>query len=264
MITTEERIALDDGAYTTLQTWGDTGPIVLAVHGMTSSRRSWERLANHYAGRFRVMAYDQRGHGDSASILGPMALARGVRDLENVVAAIGDVQTLVGHSWGGAIVILGGERLPARRVVAVDPMVRQASNEWYDEYLVELEESFSVWGAERDARTRDEYADWPPLDVDGKVHAVHSMTAEPIARLRSENPPASWDLRPAIATYKKPLLLAMAGRDGSINESETIDEIETHHSPNVSVVTFADQGHNLFRTSFEQFAAAMDQFLAAT
>jgi len=264
MITTEERIALDDGAYTTLQTWGDTGPVMLCVHGMTSSRRSWERLANHYAGRFRVMAYDQRGHGDSASILGPMALERAVRDLGNVVATIADVQTLVGHSWGGAVVVLGGERLPARRVVAVDPMIRQASNAWYDEYLVELEESFGVWGAERDASTREEYAEWAPLDVEGKVHAVHSMTAEPIARLRSENPPASWDLRPAIARYKKPLLLAMAGRDGSINTPETLDDIAAHHSANVRIVTFADQGHNLFRTAFEQFAATMDQFLAET
>jgi pimeloyl-ACP methyl ester carboxylesterase len=264
MTVTEERIALDDGASTTLQTWGDKGPVMLCVHGMTSSRRSWERLANHYAGRFRVMAYDQRGHGDSANVLGPMALSRGVRDLENVVAAIGDVETLVGHSWGGAIVILGAEHLPVLRVVGIDPMIRQAPDEWYDEYLVELGDAFKFTGAERDARTREEYADWAPEDVEGKVHAVHSMTAEPIARMRSENPPETWNLRPSIARYEKPLLLAMAAPDGSINAAETLQEIERNHSPNVSVVSFAGEGHNLFRTAFDQFARVMDQFLAQT
>ena len=57
------------------------GPLIVAVHGMTSSRKSWQRLAEHWNGRARVAAYDQRGHGDSAAVSGPMALERGVADL---------------------------------------------------------------------------------------------------------------------------------------------------------------------------------------
>ena len=125
MSSIERRIALDDGAATTIESWGRSGPVLLGIHGMTSSRKSWERLANFFDGRFRMVAYDQRGHGDSAGITGPMSLERGVRDLENVVAALGEpVDALVGHSWGGAIAIAGGRRLPVQRVVAIDPMVR--------------------------------------------------------------------------------------------------------------------------------------------
>lgn len=237
---------------------------MLAVHGMTSSRRSWERLANHLAGRFRTVAYDQRGHGDSHDVLGPMALARGVRDLENVVAALGEpVDLLIGHSWGGAIAIEAGLRVPVWRVAAVDPMIRQVDEEWYNEYVEELREDFFFHGDERDARVRAAYADWSPVDVEAKVHAVRSMTVTPIEALMFENPPESWDLRRSLERYDKPLWLAMAAPGEGINEIATVEEVEHHHAPVVEIATFTG-GHNLHRTNFDAFTGALDAFLART
>lgn len=255
-------IALDDGAHTTVERWGTTGPVMLCVHGMTSSRRSWLRVAKRYADRYQVIAYDQRGHGDSTDVAGPMSLERGVRDLENVVAAIGGADMLLGHSWGGAVVVRGGLRTPVSRIVAIDPMIVQAGDAWYDEFVAELDETFKLTGDARDAAIRADYAQWHADDVDGKVHAVHTMTSAPIRGLRDENRDGGWDLRAEIATYEKPLLLVMAGRDGSIVPSEVLDQIEGDHSPDVQIVTFEDQGHNLHRTDFESFAAALDAFLA--
>ena len=179
---------------------------------MTSSRKSWERLARHLEGRFRLVSYDQRGHGDSAQVAGPMTLARGVADAANVAASLDEpVDVLLGHSWGGAVAILAGARLPVARVVTVDPMIRQVSVDWYDDYLAELRELFALTGNLRDARVREDYRDWSAPDVEGKVHAVHAMTAEPIAGLLRENPPDGWDLRENIFRYEKPLLLALRG-----------------------------------------------------
>jgi pimeloyl-ACP methyl ester carboxylesterase len=229
---------------------------------MTSSRRSWERLAGHLAGRFRLFAYDQRGHGDSAAVLGPMALERGVCDAESVAAAIGEpVDALLGHSWGGAVAILAGTRLPVARVATVDPMIHQASDEWYEEFLEELRELFALTGAARDERTRAEYAEWHPADVEGKVHAVHSMTAAPIEALWKQNPAASWDLRPLISRYAKPLLLALAARGEGINDDAAVDDAERDRSPEVTVVRFPGAGHNLHRTAFDEFARALDAWL---
>jgi pimeloyl-ACP methyl ester carboxylesterase len=257
-------IALDDGAQTTLDQWGEQGPAMLCVHGMTSSRRSWLRLAKRYADRFRVFAYDQRGHGDSAAVKGPMVLERAVRDLENVATAIGGADVLVGHSWGGAAVVRGGLRMPIRAVVAIDPMIVQVGDDWYEEYVEELNATFRFTGAERDERTREEYAEWSPDDVEGKVHAVHAMTAEPIARLRDENRGGDWDLRDEIAHYDKPLLLVMAGPGGSIVPADVTAEVKARHSPHVRIETMQDQGHNLFRTDFDGFAALLDNFLNAS
>ena len=265
MSPSERRIALDDGAVTTVERWGDGVSVLLGVHGMTSSRKSWERLAKFFDGRFRTIAYDQRGHGDSAEVGGPMALARGVRDLENVVAMLDEpVDTLAGHSWGGAIAIIAGSRLPVRRVVAIDPMIRQVPEVWYDEYLEELRDLFALTGEARDARTRQDYADWAAEDVAAKVHAVRAMTTLPIEGLRRENPPAVWDVREAIARFDKPLFLALAATGEGINDAATLEYVGRNHPPNVEIVTFPGAGHNLHRTAFDAFTVALGDFLART
>ena len=264
MNSTQHRVTLDDGATTTVERWGERGPVVLAVHGMTSSRRAWTRLAHHLGGKFRVVAYDQRGHGDSADTEG-MALQRGIRDLENVVAALGEpIDLLIGHSWGGAIAIEAGLRIPVWRVAAIDPMIRQVDETWYNEYLDELREHFSLEGEARDARTRNDYADWHPLDLEGKVHAVHAMTITPIEALMLENPPEVWDLRNPIANYDKALLLAMAAKGESINETSTLEDLERRHASSVEIVSFPGAGHNLHRTAFDRFETALDDWLART
>ncbi len=261
-MTTETAITLDDGTTTTIERWGERGPVMLCVHGMTSSRLAWRRLARRFADRYQVLAYDQRGHGDSTAIAGPMTLARGVRDLHNVAAVTG-ADVLVGHSWGGAVVLRGGLELPARAVVAIDPMLVQVGDDWYAEFIAELDDLFVLRGESRDARIRFDYteAHWGGDDIAGKVHAVHSMTTAPIEGLRDENRDGAWDLRSSIATYPKPALLVMAGRDGTIVPGPVLDTIAAHHSTHVHIVTLEDQGHNLHRTAFDRFAKSMEEFL---
>jgi pimeloyl-ACP methyl ester carboxylesterase len=254
-------ITLDDGATTTIEPWGAAGPVMLCVHGMTSSRMSWRRFAQRYADRYQVIAYDQRGHGDSASVRGPMSLARGVRDCENVLAAVGGADIVIGHSWGGAVAIRTGAGAAVRAVVAIDPMIVQTPDDWYDEFIEELEESFSLHGDARDDAMRAAYANWHPVDVDGKVHAVHAMTTAPIRALHDENPAESWDLREEIARYEKPLMLAMAERSSSIVPQAIMDEIEGYRMPSVVIRTFEGAGHNLHRTDFDAFTLALDEFL---
>ena len=90
-----------------------------------------------------------------------MALARGVADACQVAQAIGEpVDVLAGHSWGGAVALIAVPYIRPRRVIAIDPMIRQAPASWYDEYVAELREQFAVTGAEREAAVRAEYAHW--------------------------------------------------------------------------------------------------------
>ncbi len=256
-------LALDDGARTSLEWWGQSGPILLCVHGMTSSRLSWRRFAERFAHAFRIVAYDQRGHGDSAGVAGPMSLARGVRDLENVVAAIDEpIRALVGHSWGGAVAIRGGAHPRVERVLAIDPMLRQVEDAWYEEFLAELREQFALEGSARDAFVRADYAPWHPLDVAGKVHAVHAMSVAPIEGLQRENPASTWNLMPDLERSDKPIMLALAGAEGTILDAVTYREVLALTRPNVRIVTFENEGHNLHRTDFDAFAAAAEGFLA--
>ncbi len=228
---------------------------------MTSSRKSWERLAEHWDGRARVAAHDQRGHGDSAPVTGPMALERGVANLAAVVESLDEPPAgCIGHSWGGAVAILGGTRLQVARIAAIDPMLHQVERAWYDEYLDELREHFALEGEQRDAKTRVDVAHWHELDVEGKVHAVHAMTTEPIERLFRENPPLVWDLRPVVADYTKPLLLLLAAPGEGINDPKVVDSVRRDRAGAVEMVEIAGAGHNLHRTDFPAVAASLDGF----
>jgi pimeloyl-ACP methyl ester carboxylesterase len=258
----EFRVDLDDGASTLVERWGREGPLVLCIHGMTSSRKSWERTALHLRGRYRVAAYDQRGHGDSSAVTGPMTLERSVRDLENVAQSLGEMpHALIGHSWGGAVAILGGRRLSVGRVVAIDPAVRHLSADWYAGLLEEMAPTFALHGDARAALVRRDYADWPEIDRERKVHAVATMTAEPLERLRDENRAEDWDLIPALRGYPKPLLVAVADPAESIVSAEDLASMRRGGGRDVEVTVFEGEGHNLHRMAFERFARELDRFL---
>jgi pimeloyl-ACP methyl ester carboxylesterase len=263
----EKTITFDDGATTTLETWGDTGPALLCVHGMTSSRKAWIRLADTFAGRYRVCAYDQRGHGDSAEITGPMTLARGVEDMRAVEASIdGDIAGLIGHSWGGAIVILAGRVSHARSVAAIDPVLRVLPNTWRREYLDDAESDFAKPFDELAEELRVRLSAWPAIDVDAKMHAVRHMTAEPIARLGSDNrvEEGGWNILKDVAAYPKPLLVFAAGPDDSVMSAEDLVIVRSSCGAKLQLREYFDQGHNLHRTAFGRFTTDLELFLEGT
>jgi pimeloyl-ACP methyl ester carboxylesterase len=81
------------------------GPAVLLVHGIGSSRRTWDAVAPALtASGHEVVRLDLRGFGDSVSPPGEFAMGDFVRDLVAFVDAM-ELGTfhLVGHSLGGMI-----------------------------------------------------------------------------------------------------------------------------------------------------------------
>jgi len=105
--------------------WGpaDAPPVVL-LHGITGHARVWDHLAARLVPGRRVLALDQRGHGDSDPApdddyrVGTMA--------DDVAAFVGSLRidrfALLGHSMGGRIAIKYAADHAARleRLVIVD------------------------------------------------------------------------------------------------------------------------------------------------
>jgi pimeloyl-ACP methyl ester carboxylesterase len=81
--------------------WGDPAahPLVLC-HGMWDHARSFAVLAPLLARRFRVVAIDARGHGDSDWANG-YTWAADIADLVTVLRSLGRPAHCVGHSKGG-------------------------------------------------------------------------------------------------------------------------------------------------------------------
>ena len=85
------------------QAAGD-GPLLVLLHGITSTSDAWREVMPTLAERYTVIAPDMIGHGRSAKPRGDYSLgayAAGVRDL---LAVLGfEHGTVVGHSLGGGI-----------------------------------------------------------------------------------------------------------------------------------------------------------------
>ena len=76
-----------------------SGPVVVLVHGITSTSATWANVLPYLAERFTVIAPDLLGHGESAKPRGDYSLgayASGIRDL--LIALGHDRATFVGHS----------------------------------------------------------------------------------------------------------------------------------------------------------------------
>src|SRR2546423_813595 len=82
--------------------WGNEGaqPLVL-LHGLSSHARSWDRFATAMQSDFRVLALDQRGHGETEWADDYYA-DRMVEDVDAFITALGlERIALLGLSMGG-------------------------------------------------------------------------------------------------------------------------------------------------------------------
>jgi len=108
--------------------FGGSGRDVLLVHGTGHNVEVWTPLVGHLAGRFRLAAFDLRGHGRTE--VDSTDAEQYWRDIGAVVAALGlERPLLVGHSTGAyavtayavdggdcaGVVLLDGFVLDARR-----------------------------------------------------------------------------------------------------------------------------------------------------
>lgn len=90
------------------------GETVLFVHGIAGDSRTWLEPMRRLAPRFRVLAPDLPGHGESGKTVGDYSLGAHANFLRDLLQALGlDRVTLVGHSLGGGIALQLTYQFPA-------------------------------------------------------------------------------------------------------------------------------------------------------
>ena len=105
--------------------WGEpTAPPLVMLHGVTGHARTWDEEAAALASRYRVLALDQRGHGDSEA---PTDCDYTVEAMCGDLAAFVDAIDLprvaiVGLSMGGRVAIAFAGQAVARveRLMIID------------------------------------------------------------------------------------------------------------------------------------------------
>jgi len=105
-----------DGLTLRLLEWSREGVPFLMLHGFSNEAHIWDDLAPVLAPHYRVLALDQRGHGDSdGDPEGRYDFETMARDVEAVCEALGIERLVVcGHSMGARVAMRFAGRNPER------------------------------------------------------------------------------------------------------------------------------------------------------
>jgi pimeloyl-ACP methyl ester carboxylesterase len=104
-----------DGIPLAFEAHGAGAPAVVLVHGWSCDRSYWNGQVGPLAARYRTVAVDLAGHGESGSGRRAWTMAAFGEDVVVVVEQLGAGQVvLVGHSMGGDVIVEAALRLGDR------------------------------------------------------------------------------------------------------------------------------------------------------
>lgn len=170
-----ERIDSTHGVDLAVHDFGGEGPTILFAHATGFHGRVWQPLAAQLVDRFRCIAVDFRGHGDSTTPNhGSFDWAGFADDTEAVLDALRLEPSRplygVGHSKGGAALLLTEQRRPGTfaalwcfEPIVLSPERRAQSDAMGEHPLATGARRRREVFASRD-EAYDNYASKPPLD----------------------------------------------------------------------------------------------------
>ncbi|MGW4339257.1 alpha/beta fold hydrolase [Rhodococcus koreensis] len=246
--------------------WGDpAAPPVICIHGVGSEARSWNRIARKRWGlKFRVIAFDLRGHGRSGWEP-PWTHATYTADLLESIDAlgIGDADW-VGYSFGGRLLLDLAAQAPERinRAALLEPVIqippelalRRAQEELSGDVWDSLDAFLEGHGVVE--QVSEEYAAEAAQQFDTLADGrIRRRTCQPaivsiFSEFASPSPPPETLSMPAMLLYAPEFQLV------------TSDHVEAY-APYVESIVEVPGGHGIFRTAFDETASAVERFLEA-
>ena len=95
--------------------WGGEGPPLLALHGLASSAHWYDLVAPYLQSKHRVIAPDQRGHGQTSQANKGYDWQSLASDAVGLLDHLGISRASVfGHSWGATVALNLAARFPDR------------------------------------------------------------------------------------------------------------------------------------------------------
>lgn len=257
--------------------WGDPqAPAIVLLHGLRSYARTWEPIAAVLSERYRLIALDNRGRGESDwDPAGEYFTGSYVSDLEKFADHLGLARfALIGHSMGGTNAIVYAARHPERVSLAVIEDIGPgfASAEGADRVKRELADTPREFATLADAR-----AYWRSVRPAISEQALQSRVdhtlregaggrwawkfdLEGIARARLDPDPARQvDLWPHVDALCCPTLMIRGARSDFL-PVRTCEEMAARQ-PLVTWTEIADAGHYVHDDNLAGYLAALRSFL---
>lgn len=251
-------------------------PIVL-LHGATFRSEDWENIFPRLRTRYRVIAYDARGHGRSGRAasygLGDLAddLLRVLREITKAPAV------LIGHSIGGATALVAAARAPelVRALVLEDPWLElYRDTRWRAEHYRLLRKALDRRDEPREFARALSAIPLPESGPRGErtvgevrgFYAVERLAtyykdADPafLDAIVTRDPGGSEAIAQARHGIRCPVLLLVAGAGSALAQGEA--ERMEREIGDVKVVRFPGVGHRIHGLRPEPFLEALEPFL---
>lgn len=248
----------------------EKGSVVL-LHGITSSAQSWIRVGPALAGRYRVYALDQRGHGDSVKPeQGTYSLKHTADDAAAFIEALGlEKPILIGHSWGGATALVlasgggSGKAVPAiTKLILEDPAHNIGGGEGNPEDR-SIAFTRDIGRPANELRTEITVTSpgWTQADIEGKIDALHKVSREAVVNVFAEAGQQG-ELLPLLGKIAASTLLLRADpAQGSTLDETAWERAKWYLSEQSRAVQIDGAAHNIHRSKFDEFMKAVDEFL---
>ena len=244
---------------------GEGERTIVLVHGWKGSHRLWDPAVYRLAERFRVVAFDNRGMGESDKPGGPYDFDVLADDLGFVLEELGvEDATLVGWSMGCSISLQylerGGGRV-GRLVLVNGPIVLRSSadfpfgmeNEQLDGYLDSL--------AERWPQAELDFVRGSMRDPDGAFSQFSFQVAmqTPLEMaMRIVRAQGELDHREALANLEQPVLALYGGHDPYYPEA--LAEWIADRARDGRYEIFENSAHAAHHDEADRFAAVVGAF----
>jgi pimeloyl-ACP methyl ester carboxylesterase len=249
--------------------WGGEGrqPLVM-VHGLDRVARTFDHLATRLTSRYRVIAFDMRGHGDSSwDPKGRYLVEDHVSDLEGLVEQL-KLRELVlwGNSTGGRVVqVFAGKHSDLVSRVISEDVGPERPRQIADNYARRVQQEQAGWASEEEllAQLRKANPRMSSAVLDPYVRYGTRRRAD--GRIEWKRDPqlvkgfVATDLWRFVRNIKAPILYVIGGRS-TIVPAETQDEIRKT-LPVAQLITIPDVGHYPSDEQPEEVLRIVNRFL---
>ena len=246
---------------------------LLLMHGLTDSGECWTDAAARWVPRYRVLAWDARGHGTSARFtreqldagVGETMLADAVVLLEALREQGVERPVLVGHSMGGGTAGSVAATRPdlVRATVLEDPALGEDPTETMDDRLLVGDQRVTdaqEWHDDPEGALAKGMADnegWPPSEYAGwaraKTRTDLAMLATGQARVRR-----TWQ---EVASEIAVPSLVLTCDDPLLWDDAKRDELRGLGNPNLQVEKVDGADHCIRRSRPDVFHRLVDPWL---
>jgi esterase len=235
--------------------WRGEGPPLVMLHGLSGHARTWDHTAAALGDQFRVLALDQRGHGDTDWAprygLGPMAM-----DLLGFLDALDLPEvTLMGLSMGGLVSFVfaaaHSERVTKMVIMDIGPEIAPAGSANIASSLAARD----IFSSADEAFAQARAANPRPTDATLRHRVAHNLRPLPDGTLTYKydkelrsNPRALFDLTrgelwDAWRAVTCPVLL-VRGADSDVLGADIARRMLAENQ-NVSFASIPDCGHSI-------------------